>query len=159
MKPTIMMNILKSKNHYKDVFPSILMGGSMLLFQGKMALADIIMGDGTVVHGYSPEEMMRTDMDINAQTIQNLPIMTERFVIQLIQYGLPFLAIACVVILIYNAVVNIFKPVEERKPISTVLLDIVKLWVITLGAWIIVEVIIFLVNGGWELFMKSFGLA
>lgn len=121
-----------------------------------VALADITVGD-TVIHGYKPEDVVSTDVSVGDGTIENLgPILADK-VVSIVMRALPILAVLSVIVLIYNAVRNMFLPDEDphearkagrkpKRPMGQVLKDIFMMYFWILFAWIIVELIIYAVT-------------
>ena len=121
-----------------------------------VALADIQAGN-TVIHGYDPSDIVSTDMSIGDGTIDNLGPMLADKVVGIVMKALPILAVLSVIVLIYNAVRNMFLPDEDphearkagrkpKRPMGQVLKDIFMMYFWILFAWIIVELIIYAVT-------------
>lgn len=121
-----------------------------------VAFADITSGD-VKIRGYRPDEVISTDVDITNGDVSNIGPMLAEKVIGIVTTALPILAVASVVVLIYNAIRNMFLPDEDphearklghkpKRPMGQVLKDIFMMYFWILFAWIIVELIIYAVT-------------
>ena len=124
---------------------------AFVLFNPVAAFADVTIG-GETLHGWSPSEMAQTDINVNEENMQELAPKTESWVVTLVQIILPLFAIACVVMIIYHAIRNIFVKDEEKVKMGQLLKNIFTSFFFILFAWIIVELIIFAVTLGESTF-------
>lgn len=126
---------------------------SLMTLVPSVALADIDAG-GVHIRGYRPDEIISTDVDITGGDITNVGPMLNEKVMSVVMTLLPILAVASVVVLIYNAVRNMFLPDEDphearkagrkpKRPMGQVLKDIFMMYFWILFAWVIVELIIY----------------
>lgn len=131
-----------------------------------VAFADVTLG-GTTMHGYTPSEMIGGDATASAEKLAQLPSKIQQLMIIFIRYMLPFLAIGAVGIIIYNTIANFFRaepgdnsdPTKKKKvPMKKVLKDIIQGFFFVLFAWIIVELIIYLLLGT-EVFFEEYLLS
>lgn len=104
-------------------------------------------GDSNI-NGWKPGDMIESDVNVNASTPQEATNKFEQVVIVLVRIGLPFVAIGSVIVIIYNAVKNIFVDEEKRRPMGSVIKDIVVGFFWILFAWVAVELIIFVISTG-----------
>lgn len=111
------------------------------------AYADITVGDSHL-EGWQPNDMIQTDIQVNADTPNEAAASLETVVIRLVKLALPFLMIACVAILIWNAVGNLFRQPENRVRIGDLLKNMFINFFWILFAWIIVEAIVFVITNG-----------
>jgi hypothetical protein len=129
---------------------------ALAIIMPSTALADITTGD-TTIHGYRPDEVVSTDIEITDGGLGGLGPFLAGKVVDIVMMGLPILAVASVVVLIYNAVRNMFLPDEDprdarrtghnpKRPMGQVLKDIFMMYFWILFAWIIVELIIYAVT-------------
>ena len=100
------------------------------------------------INGWKPDDMIESDVNVNASTPQEATNKFEQIVIVLVRIGLPFVAIGSVIVIIYNAVKNIFVDEEKRRPMGSVIKDIVVGFFWILFAWVAVELIIFVISTG-----------
>lgn len=106
------------------------------------------------INGWKPDDMVESDVNVNANTPQEATNKFEQIVIVLVRIGLPFIAIGSVIVIIYNAARNIFVDEEKRRPMSHVIKDIIVGFFWILFAWIAVELIIFIISTG-ETYMSG----
>lgn len=112
----------------------------------EQSYAAITVGEETI-NGYQPSDIVSTDMEISA-TPEEATIKAENTVIKVTRVIVPILMIACVCIIIYKAIRNIFLPPERRERMLDVIKNIFVQFFFIFFAWIIVEGIVFLVTGG-----------
>lgn len=124
---------------------------AFVLFNPVAAFADVTVG-GETLHGWTPSEMAQTDVNVNEENLQEIAPKTESWVVTLVQIILPLFAIACVVMIIYHAIRNIFVKDEEKVKMGQLLKNIFTSFFFILFAWIIVELIIFAVTLGESTF-------
>lgn len=154
------MNGMSRHNVYKTIL-AVMMASSLV---PSMAYADVTLG-GTEMHGYTPSEMVQVDgQQPSAEKLAQLPGKIEQLVIVFIRYFLPFMAIGAVVIIVYNAIANIFRaepgdnsdPTRKKKiPMKKILKDIVVCFFFVLFSWIIVELILYVLIGS-EVFLEGY---
>lgn len=124
---------------------------SMLCFTANAAMpteAAAMRVGSSNINGWKPDDMVESDVNVNASTPQEATSKFEQIVIVLVRIGLPFIAIGSVCVIIYNAVKNIFVDEEKRRPMSSVIKDIVVGFFWILFAWVAVELIIFVISTG-----------
>lgn len=122
---------------------------SLALPQGtfvEQSHAAITVGEETI-NGYQPSDIISTDMEISA-TPEEATVKAEGTVIKVTRVIVPILMIACVCIIIYKAIRNIFLPPERRERMLDVIKNMFIQFFFIFFAWIIVEGIVFLVTGG-----------
>lgn len=123
-----------------------------------VAHADVTLG-GTKMHGYTPDEMIQVNGNGNSsERLAQLPSNLEAVVILIIRYMLPLMAIGAVVIIVWNAIANLFfraepndnsDPTKKKKvPMKKVIKDIFLGFFFVLFSWIIVELILYFIIGG-----------
>lgn len=121
-----------------------------------MALADITAG-GQTLHGYNPNDIISTDMQLGDGSVDGVAPMLAGKVVEIVMKALPILAVLSVGVLIYNAVRNMFLPDEDpheamkhgrkpKRPMGQVIKDIFMMYFWILFAWLIVELIIYAVT-------------
>lgn len=120
---------------------------------GTVALADITTGDGTTLQGYKPSDMVSTDTNIDTTKVEDLAPAIASRIVEAVKMALPILAVLSVVVIIYNAVRNMFLPdmdpkearamgKKPKRPMGQVLKDVFMMFFWIMFAWIIVELII-----------------
>lgn len=122
-----------------------------------IANASVTVG-GTEMNGYTPSDMVSTDGGVSSEKLAKLPSKVETAVIAFIKLLLPFLAIGAVVVIVYNSIANWFRKDEDKVPIGGLLKEIIKSFFFIFFAWIIVEVIIYVILGG-EVFLEEYLLS
>ena len=129
-----------------------IIGAFALLGAGTAAMAPteaVAMKVGSSnINGWKPDDMIESDVNVNASTPQEATNKFEQIIIVLVRIGLPFVAIGSVIVIIYNAVKNIFVDEEKRRPMGSVIKDIVVGFFWILFAWVAVELIIFVISTG-----------
>ena len=124
------------------------------IFKPVPAYADITVG-GETLHGYEPDEIVSTDVNIDASTPEEVPAKAENVLVSIVKIAIPILAIAAVGLIIYNAIRNMFKKQDERVKMGDVVKNIFVNFFFILFAWIIVELIIFVVTNGEALVVAT----
>lgn len=111
--------------------------------------AAIYVGDATI-EGYEPSDIVDTDMEVNVENPNEVANSLENTVIKFIRVVMPFLMIACVCLIIYHAVRNLFyfRHKEKQVPMGELIKNMFVQFFFILFAFIIVEVIVFVVTGG-----------
>ena len=118
------------------------------------AYATVTVGD-TEIQGYQPSDMISTDTNIeNIDATEGVKAL-DKGIVKLVLLGLPYLMLACVVMIIYRAVTNMFKPREERYPMGEVMKSIFSGFFWILFAWIAVEIIVLAITSGEGLIVST----
>ena len=124
---------------------------------GGEAYASVTAGD-TEIEGWKPSEMVSTDMEIEADPGQAANRL-EDIVIKIVQIAMPFLMIACVVLIVYNAIANIFRRQENQVSMGALIKNMIVNFFFILFAWVIIEAIVFVItNGEMILFSTLLGV-
>lgn len=111
------------------------------------AYAGIIVGNEEI-EGYQPSDIINTNVNVNLDNAPEVTNKAETTVTKLVRVVVPILMIACVCIIIYNAIKNIFLPREQRTKMGDIIKNMFIQFFFIFFAWIIVELIVFVVTGG-----------
>ena len=113
------------------------------------ANAALYVGDAAI-EGYEPTDIVNTDLGVNMDNPNEVANNLENTVIKFIRVIMPFLMLACVCTLIYHAIRNLFYFRHKEKQVSMgeLIKNMFVSFFIILFAFIIVEVIVFVVTGG-----------
>ena len=117
------------------------------MFFPSFAYGDIVVG-GEELKGYRPSDIIQSDINIGIDSADDVAPKIEQLVIVFVKAIIPILAIACVLLIVFNAIANIFRKKEDRKPIGELLKNIFVGFFWILFAWIIVELIIYVITSG-----------
>lgn len=112
--------------------------------------------DDTKIEGYEPQDIISTDMEISTDT-NEVANNLENTVVRLIRTMMPFLMIACVGIIVFNAGRNLlyFRQKEKQVPMGDLIKNMFVQFFFILFAFIIVEGIVFIVTGGQTLLFST----
>lgn len=110
---------------------------------------------GEEIHGYEPQDIVTTDMQLNAQAPSEVSGKLENMLVNLIRVAMPFLMIACAAILAGNAIANIFRPKEKRVHMGELIKNMLVQFFFILFAFVIVEAIVFVVTGGQTILLST----
>lgn len=132
------------------VLSSMIIALAFTTISPSTALADVTIG-GEELHGWTPDEMAQTDINVNEENVKEVPQKAESVVVTVVRIILPLFAIACVVIIIYNAIANPFREEEKKVKMGQLVKNIFASFCWILGAWLVVELIIFVVIYGENL--------
>lgn len=117
------------------------------------AYADITI-NGETLEGYTPSEIISTD--VNIESPDELVNVVEDLVVTFVQVAIPIIAIAAVVLIIFNAIRNIFVDEKDRKEMRDILKNIIVNFFFIIFAWVIVELMVYLVLSGETSFVSAF---
>lgn len=130
---------------------------SLCLFTSPLpADAAIYVGDASI-EGYEPTDIVNTDMSVNVDNPNEVANSLENTVIKFIRVIMPFLMIACVCLIVFNAIRNLyyFRRKEKQVPMGDLIKNMFVQFFFILFAFIIVEVIVFVVTGGQTLLFAT----
>lgn len=118
--------------------------------------AAIYVGD-SAIEGYEPQDIVNTDMNINTENPNEVASSLENTVVKFIRVLMPFLMIACVCLIVFNAVRNLyyFRHKEKQVPMGELIKNMFVQFFFILFAFIIVELIVFVVTGGQTLLFAT----
>lgn len=104
---------------------------------------------GQELQGYQPQDIIQSDVNIDSTDGNALAGKLESMLLTLVRFIIPILAVACVAMIVYHSVRNMFvKKPEDRVKIGGLLKNMFIGFFWILCAWIVVEVIVFGVTGG-----------
>lgn len=120
------------------------------------ASAAVYVGDATI-EGYEPTDIVNTDVSINAADPGQAANSLENTVVKFIRVIMPFLMIACVCLIVFNAIRNLvyFNKKEKQVSMGDLIKNMLIQFFFILFAFIIVEVIVFVVTGGQSLLFAT----
>lgn len=110
---------------------------------------------GEEIQGYEPQDIVSSDMEVNAEAPGEVAGKLENTVVKLIRVAMPFLMIGCVAIIVGNAIANIFRPKEKRVLMGELIKNMLVQFFFILFAFIIVEGIVFVVTGGQTILFST----
>lgn len=110
---------------------------------------------GEEIHGYEPQDIVTTDMQLDAQAPSEVSGKLESTLVNLIRVAMPFLMIACAAIIAGNGIANIFRPKEKRVHMGELIKNMLVQFFFILFAFIIVEGIVFVVTGGQTILLST----
>lgn len=115
----------------------------------ELSSAAVYVGDETI-EGYEPNDIIGTDMEISTSTPHEAADKLENTIVKLIKVIMPFLMIACVALIVFNAIRNLiyFNKKEKQISMGDLIKNMFVQFFFILFAFIIVEIIVFIVTGG-----------
>lgn len=122
----------------------------------EMAYATITVGNSEI-NGYQPSDIVSTDANVNTESLSSgeTTAKLEQAIINITKIILPILMIACVAIIIYNAVRNLFAKPEKKRDMGELIKNMFIQFAFIFFAWLIVEGIVFIITGGEAIIYSS----
>lgn len=119
------------------------------LFEPEPAMAVITVGDNVSIEGWTANEMVSTDVQVNLEPAEMTSTM-ESAIIRFIKLAMPILMLACVLKIVWTAITNIFsrKKPEERVRMGDMIKNMFIQFFFILCSFLIVELIVFAVTNG-----------
>lgn len=134
----------------------LLLISMLTLLSPSSADAAIYVGDSTI-EGYEPQDIVNTDLNVNTDNPGEVAHGLENTVVKFIRVLMPFLMIACVCLIVFNAIRNLyyFRKKEKQVPMGELIKNMFVQFFFILFAFIIVELIVFVVTGGQTLLFAT----
>lgn len=107
----------------------------------------------TELQGYRPNDIVHTDMNVSLDpnSSNNVALLGEHYLLAIVAAIMPILALAAVAKIIWTAISNIWKKPEDQVKVTGVVKSAAEMFFWVLFSWIIVELIIYGVTGGWAI--------
>ena len=119
------------------------------------AFAVIHVGDDVTIEGWTANEMVSTDVQMNLEP-KEMSSTLESAIVRFIKLAMPVLMLACVLKIVWTAITNIFsnKRPEEKVRMGDMIKNMFIQFFFILCSFLIVELIVFAVTNGETLLIS-----